>query len=347
MASCFAASSIFPFSTITTRCWDSSTGRSSRKGLSARTLFFLAAQHNEYKLFFAHGVAWVQLAAAGHVNFSCLCVLGDAAVFALALILWRMFLPGPIDPAKRLAFFVPVAWLLFQLEYWETLDWAMASLENLWVVVFSLGAICCLLRPTRKAFAGALVLYALAVAASGNGFLLLPVGLLILVRRRCFARAAGWLAVSASHRRVRLPLQRHVVSIAVARIGVRNAAALRPEYAIAFAGNAGAVAGKSPVSIGVILALGASLLGLFGWLARRGYGRRNPFVSCSVLFVLLTALGVAGLRSEFGLTQSLEPATPSTACCWRSWPGPPWPRNSCSTAAGRCSTTLHISQWQP
>ncbi|MGO8758969.1 MAG: hypothetical protein ACLQG3_12670 [Terracidiphilus sp.] len=279
-----------------------------QKGAAARLLSFLAAQHNEYKLFFAHGVAWAQFALVGHVNFSCLCVLGSSAVLVLALILWRMFLPAEKDFARRLAFFVPVAWLLFQLSYWETLDWAMASLENLWVVVFSLGAIGCLLRPSRKSFAAALVLYALAIAASGNGFLLLPLGLLVLGLRRRLVRAAGWLAVSAVCIAAYAYRYNPMSSQSPSHGSVFSALLhLRPDYAIAFAGNAGAIAGKSALSIGISLALGASLLALFGWLARRGYGRRNPFVSCSVLFVLLTALGVAGLRSEFGLTQSLEP----------------------------------------
>ena len=143
-------------------------------------------------------MAWLgrSLRLLGHVNFAQLCVLGDSAVLVLAFILWSMFLPGHKDLARRLALFVPVAWLLFQLVYWETLNWALAPLQNLWVIVFSLGAILCLLRPTRKAYIGGLVLYALAISASGNGFLLLPVGLLIMVTRRQLARAGGLLAVS-------------------------------------------------------------------------------------------------------------------------------------------------------
>ena len=132
----------------------------------------------------------------GHVNFVPLCVLGDSSVLVLAFLLWLIFLPEEKDLGKRLAFFIPAAWMLFQLGYWETLNWAMASLQNLWVIVFSLGTIQCLLRPTRKAYASGLLLYALAIGTSGNGLLLLPVGVLILATRRQFARVAGWLALS-------------------------------------------------------------------------------------------------------------------------------------------------------
>jgi hypothetical protein len=277
------------------------------KGAAAKLCFFLAEQHNEYKLFLEEGVVWAQLALLGHVNFVQLCLLGDSAVLVLALLLWSMFLPNEKDLAKRLAYFAPVAWLLFQLEYRETLNWAMASMQNLWVLVFSLGAIHCLLRSTRKAYAGALVLYALAVAASGNGFLLLPVGLLILATRRRLIRAAGWLAASGvciaayayRYNPMLWPTQPHGSLFT-------TLLRMRPDYAIAFAGNAGAITGMSRISLGVSFVLGVFLLLLFGWLAWRGYIRRNPLVSYCVLFLLLTAIGVAGLRSDFGLTQSME-----------------------------------------
>jgi hypothetical protein len=283
------------------------------KGTAAKVWFFLGAQHNEYKIFFGHGIAWAQYAALGHVNFSAICVLGDCAVAVLALILWSMFLPGQKDLGKRLTYFVPVSWLIFQLEYYETLNWAMPSLENLWVIVFSLGAICCLLRPSRKAFAGAVVMYVLAISSLGNGFLLLPVGLLILVMQRQRARAAGWLVISAANiaayaYRYNLHSSQAIYSAQSHQHGSVFATLLhlRPDYVLAFLGNAAAIGGASPTYAAISIALGLILLGVFAWMARRGYARRNPVVAYCVLFPLLTAVGVAGLRSDFGLTQSLS-----------------------------------------
>ncbi len=272
-----------------------------------RFWLFLVAQHNEYKLFFGNGVALAQIAVLGHVSFAQLWVLGDSAVLVLALLLWRMFLPGEKDLVKRLAYFVPVAWLLFQLEYWETLNWAMAGLQNLWVIVFCLGAIICLQGRTRKAYSGAVILYVLGIAASGNGFLLLPLGLTILVIQRRFARTAGWLAVSGAC--IAAYAYHYNPMSSQAEPGGSVFSTLlhfRPDYAIAFVGNAGAVASDSKTSAWVSLTLGTCLLLFFGWLVKRGYPRRNPLVSYCVLFLLMTAVGVAGLRSEFGLLQSLE-----------------------------------------
>jgi hypothetical protein len=264
----------------------------------AKLWLFLAWQHNEYKLFFVDGVAWAQFALLGHVNFAQLCVLGDSAVLVLALILWSMFLPGHKDLARRLALFVPVAWLLFQMVYWETLNTALGTLQNLWVIVFSLGAIRCLLLDQRKAYYGALVLYALAIAASGNGFFVLPVGLVILAKRRQLARAGGLLAASlvciaayAYHYNFRSSQVQPGGSV------FSELRHWRPDFMIAFLGNAGVMAShpvivalrrllpgisiplessagtfvsEPAIHVATCLALGTSLLALFGWLMWRG-----------------------------------------------------------------------------
>jgi hypothetical protein len=305
------------------------------KSPAARLLVFLAAQHNEYKLFFVDGVAWAQFALLGHVNFAQLCVLGDSAVLVLALILWSMFLPGHKDLARRLALFVPVAWLLFQMEYWETLNWALASLQNLWVIVFSLGAIQMLLHPARRAYACALGLYVLAISASGNGFFVLAVGLVILAKRRQFARVGGMLALSGLCIAAYAYHYNFMSSQELPGASVFSELRYwRPDFAIAFVGNAGTIAGESvtaalrhlipgfsipfessagtfvsesAIDMATCLALGTSLLALFGWLVWRGYVSRNPRVSSSVLFLLLTAVGVTGLRSGLGPEQCLSP----------------------------------------
>ena len=278
------------------------------KSVAGRVQWFLAAQHNEYKLFFLHGVAWAQYAWLGHTDFVGLCVLGDLAVLALAFLLWPMFLPGQKDLGKRLAFFVPVAWLLFQLQYWETLDWAMASLQNLAVIVFAFAAILCFLRTSRGAYAGALLLYVLAIASSGNGFLVLPVALLIFAVRRRLARAAGLLAVTAVciaayayHYDIYSSQAREHASVFAVLLD------LRPGYSLAFLGNAAALTGATPAFVPYCIALGAGMLAVWAWLAWRGYARRNPAIACCVLFILFTALGMAGVRADAGLRSSLTP----------------------------------------
>jgi len=275
-------------------------------GAAPRLEFLLSNQHNEYKLFFVSAIVWLQSTLLGHVSFVQLCVLGNGAVVLLAVLIWSIHMPRERDLGRRLAFFVPVSWLLFQLQYFETLNWAMASLQNLWVIVFSLGTICCLARGTRQMYGVALILYGLAVAASGNGFLLLPVGLLMLIIERRVLRAAGLLATSA------LLMAAYAYHYNIGywphhQSGFAHLLRIRPDFVLAFIGNAGAIAGTALLSECLSLTVGAALLLLFGWLLRRGYFKRRRLVGYCVLFLLLTAVGVGGLRSDFGLMQSLAP----------------------------------------
>jgi len=273
----------------------------SLNGAPARASYFLAAQHNEYKLFFGNGVACLQLAFFGHVDFGVLSLIGDGFILLLAILLWKMFLPGSKDLAARLTFFIPVSWLLFQLQYWETLNWAMAGLQNIPILVFSLASIYLLVKGTRAAFYGALVLFILAVTASGNGLFLFPIGLLILFVNRFYIRVFIWLVVAAGCIAAYAYRYNLMVSQTRANHSVLSTFhPLSPLYMLAFIGGAAGI----PVPALSIL-LGALLCGFFIFMIRRGYIRSNPLVSCCVLFLLITTVGVAGLRSDFGLSQAL------------------------------------------
>lgn len=271
------------------------------QSISAKTIYFLASQHNEYKLFFGRGLGWIQLRLCGHVDFKMLCVISNGFVALLALLLWKMFLPTHKNLTTRLAFFIPVSWLLFQLEYWETLNWAFPGLQNIPVLFFSLGAIYLLLREKKWAFSTALAFLVLAVAASGNGFLVIPIGILILGRDHKYARVSIWLAVSAGC--IAAYAYRYNSSHVVEGHHSFLLASLwmKPAYVVAFVGSGGGL----PFQAGSFF-LGFLLCSFFVWMVFRGYIRKNPLVSYCVLFLLLTAIGVAGIRSDLGVMQSLQ-----------------------------------------
>src|SRR5580698_1588919 len=108
---------------------------------SAKVSYYLSSQHNEYKLFFEHAILWLQFTLLGRIDFKMLCAIGNGFILLLALLLWKMFLPNRKDYASRLALFIPASWLLFQLQYFETLNWAMGGLQNLPILVFSFASI--------------------------------------------------------------------------------------------------------------------------------------------------------------------------------------------------------------
>jgi hypothetical protein len=270
-------------------------------GVLAKALFFLSFQHNEYKLFFFQGMAWLQLSVFGHFSFRVLDLVGDAFVLVLGIVLWTMFLPNEKNLAVRLALFIPVSWLLFQLQYWEDLNWAGASLEHLAVLPFTFVAIRLLLRGERWAFSLAIACLMFAVACDGNGFILIPIGVLILGLARRFAAIGIWLVASAGC----IAAYAYQYNVMSSQVDAHRSVfstfnPLSPAYVVAFIGSAASVPFEAASFV-----LGGLLCLFFAYLAYRRYFRKNPLVSSCVLFLLLTAIGVAGIRSGFGITQSL------------------------------------------
>jgi hypothetical protein len=278
-----------------------------QRGVSAKVSYFFAAQYFEYKLFFEHAVFLIQYAVLGHVDFRLLCAIGNGFVLLIAVLLWKMFLPAHKNLAERLLFFIPVSWLIFQFQYVEALDWTMESWQSLPVVFFSLGAIYFLMMETRRAYFWAVIFLILAVGSSGNGFLMIPIGALILVLRRHYERVAGWAVVSAGC--VAAYAYRYDIMSASDphRSTFSSLIHVRPLFLINFLGTAAA----RPLKDGYFVlntvccpVLGVVLCVFVLVLMRRGYFRRNPLVGYCCLFLLLTAVGVAGMRGNFDISQS-------------------------------------------
>lgn len=292
-------------------------------GGTAKAAYFVAAQFNEYKVFFLHAIVWLDVVLQGHLDFRLLCAIGNGFVVLLAILLWKMFLPECKNRSTKLILFLPVAWFIFQLNYVETLNWAGPSLQNIVVLPFSLGAIYFLMRMTKAGFYLAIVCLVLSVAASGNGFFLVPIGALLLVRRRLYASFAIWLmfsagciAVYAYHYNLMSSQSANHHSILATVIHAR------PLYFFGFVGSAispafylFAFVGAPPAPrfhLLILLAklsslvLGFGLCLFFAAMMWRRYFRRNELVAHCILFVLLTALGVTAIRSDFGLGESLS-----------------------------------------
>lgn len=274
------------------------------QGISAKLSYFWAAQYYEYKLFFEHALIWAQVTLLGHVDFRLLCAIGNGLVLLLGMLLWKLFLPKEKDIPARLILFIPVSWLLFQFQYIEFLDWAMCSLENVPVLVFSFGAIFLLFRKSHAAYFGALVCLILAIASFGNGMLLVPIGLLMLVMSRSYTRMLVWGAVSAGC--ITAYAYHYAISLAAGPIHFSISSILidRPLYFLIFLGSAAAFPLRGGyVAAGLLLCplLGTFICIFFIITLRRGYFRRNPLIGYCVLFLFATAGIVSVGRAEGGI----------------------------------------------
>ena len=253
--------------------------------------FFLGSQHNEYKLFLEHSVLALELTLTGHVDFRFLCLVGDLSVLLLGLSLWKMFLPQ-VALQRRLALFLPVSLLLFQLQYYENLTWATTALVGVPVVAFT---VCSIYLLSNGRFAGALATMALAIASSANGFVVPVIGLLQLAPRRNYVRLAVWTGVAALcgwayafHYRAHIYAGDTHASLPA-----------RLLYLLAFWGSAA----RYPVRAGAPV-LGIVLLVFFLWALRRGHLREHRTMGYCLLFILLTGVAVSNGRASQGFDSS-------------------------------------------
>src|ERR1700722_14326022 len=247
-------------------------------------------QANEYKLGFEHVVVVTDLELAHHLDFELLTGIGNAFLLAIAYLLWRTYQEDEKSLDRRLLTFLPISLIFFSLTYWENLNWATTDLQNIPVIFFGFLAIYLLFPgrtfgPTHVKMLLACLSVALAAFTSANGFLLGPVGLLILLPRRAWVKALVWCASFAP------PLAAYLYHFTVPAHSMHRLFYLtRPLFFLAFLGCA-AIPFRWPAALAGIVVL------LILWLAvRTRFDRTNPVAFYFAVWIIATAMLVAWVR---------------------------------------------------
>jgi len=260
-----------------------------------KVLLVAAAQHTEYKLVFEHAVIAAELELTRRVDFSFLQLAGDLFLLPIGWLLWLTYGVGREKSVRAgLVRFLPASLIFFGLAYWETVNWAMAGLQNLPVVFFSLLSIYLLAggdgeERSAGRFAWACGVAALAAFSSANGFLVAVVGAWILLRRRAYWACVAWGASFV------IPLAAYLYRyMKVPRLTTGLSYVARPLELFAFLGMAagsfwGAILTGFVVAVAVV------------WAFRTGYARENPVGVYWTVWVLLSALPVAWVRGSAGV----------------------------------------------
>ncbi|MBC3785560.1 hypothetical protein [Spirosoma utsteinense] len=293
-------------------------------------IYQLFRQHNEHRIVFDRIVATLDYWLFGKLSYLHLMVLGNLSLVGL-LALFSFVL---VRTGKPLIYALPVSLLLFNLSHWENMFWGMAALQNFSVVLWAVLTIYLLSFTNRWSLAIATAI--LATLTSGNGLLIWPIGLLLVLLRtpvrdrqavavsspRPFVVLATWVAVAA-------------VVIVLYFTGFEPSASNPPDRGsftdilkgwVAFTGSAAeAFSSTSPLStstrLGMLMIL--ATLGSVGWSLRTHWttlgnrllaiGKPNAidtsgslppttlfFWGCTA-FILATAAIVAWTRTSFGL----------------------------------------------
>ncbi|MBU1822532.1 MAG: hypothetical protein KKG00_13615, partial [Bacteroidetes bacterium] len=148
----------------------------------------LFRQHNEHRISVTRFVSLLDYSLFGTLNFKRLMLYGNLSLLGVVA-LWWVVLKNNDKPFYTL---IPVPFIWLTLSHYENMYWGMAAVQNFGVVVLVAWAIYCCVANSRKLFATALGLAALACLTSGNGLLVLPIGGVLLLLDRRWKRLAAW-----------------------------------------------------------------------------------------------------------------------------------------------------------
>ena len=270
----------------------------------AKANYIVFTQHNEYKTVFANSIIALQYAISGHPSFVLLSWFGNVFVLALFYLMWTHFLVGEENTSRRLILFAPVAYLLFQLQYAETLNWSMPGLQNIPVLIFAFASITALSRNNHRSFLLGCVLMVACIASSGNGFALLPVGILMLFQRKAWKQIGLWTLVAGLCAAIYFYRYNFHSSQQDPNGSVLHSVYhLNPIFTLSLIGSA--LSFHVPVIRNISILVGVFIFILILSMVRRRFDKSNPVFFNFSVFLVLTAIGVSGIRSKFGIEASV------------------------------------------
>lgn len=192
---------------------------------------------------------------------------------------------------KSLLYFLPTVFFLFQPQYWPNTYWAMASLQNLGVLLFSFLCLYLLNKPEHKYFYFSLFLLVLSVFTSANGLLLIFIGSLPLTTGKQFKKLFIWLmlgiCLSCFYFYHYQPFT-HIFPLHPSTI---------VQYFLFFLGSA--------FQKSIPLIIGMLFCAYFLYLTKIGYYKKHPTLYFFLLFLFGSALMASLGRSMWGVFHSL------------------------------------------
>lgn len=244
-------------------------------------------------------IAYFQVLFTGSMNLKAMILLGNLFWVRILWLLYTLTKEATIPSLL----FLPIPFILFQVQFSETALWPMALWSNLivvWLAIESLN----LLISTRKEFWRFGLAFLLALSATfsnGNGLLVLIIGFGVLLFQRAEKRRIlGWLLVSAVS--IAGYLWAKSLGIPDHQYGIQTNPIKWFLGCMIFIGNYGDFVSGSLRNLALVLGfvLTAVLLSVnFLQLRKAGYFTSLYFkLFAFFLFILTTAAAVALLRTE-------------------------------------------------
>ena len=255
-------------------------------------------QHNEHRIVFGKILTLCYYKILGELNFIHLIFLGNIPLVGIVYILFKSL---KIDSfPKKLVVFVPLTIFLFNYAYYEVSCWAMASIQNIWVLFFAFLSLYLLNNENKKSILWACIFASIATFTSGNGILVFITGILFLIlRKEKKSYVLLWLTFFL--------INAFVYFIGLSKVGhhpsfIKSFIAHPLDlllYPMNFIGSLflGGVSG-----VGIVIGFGVIACCLLIWL-KKIYAQ-NYVLFSFLIFMLLTVVAVTVSRFGFGIIQS-------------------------------------------
>ncbi len=232
--------------------------------------------------------ALISFLLMGTVDFKFLILLGHLGLLGLLTVLYHG------SGFRRSLYILPVVLLLFQWQYWEASLEATLALSVPLALFFSFLSILLLQKDSPVRLAASAVCAVLATFSFGNGFLVFPAAVLLLLLQRRYRSAITMLGVFA----LSLTVYLHNYSLEKSDKGfgsIFTEPLKAADWFLTFLGSSlgyasqpGYVPAALPHAVSILV--GIVISGFYLYLAVTHYYKRNPVVFAWYTFMLLTAL---------------------------------------------------------
>jgi hypothetical protein len=153
----------------------------------------LLRPNNEHRVLYARLVVYGQYLLTGGLNFTNLMLWGNLGLVVIFTLLVRTAQRQSLPFAALL----PLPLLLFTAQNYLLTFTAIYTLQYLAIIMLVMATFYALARPTWPRFGLAIALGVLATFSMGNGLLLWPAGVVMLLIQRRWLAVSVWLAVGA------------------------------------------------------------------------------------------------------------------------------------------------------
>jgi hypothetical protein len=219
----------------------------------------------------------------GEIDFSSVMIF-NAAFLGLAF----LSLARNTQEANRRQLLI-AAFLLFQLQYFNTIFIGISGLCYYWVIAFAGGSVYFLTQQTSRAKYFSLLFAVAASMTFGNGLLLFPIAIIYLLFNKQWIQAMAWFCT--------LAVLLYLLSGTFTKIQFAGEFTMNPSYWILFIP---ALLGSSfqffyTTHIPVLVGCGVIFICVFGLIKK--WHKTSPVIFLMLVFMILSAASAAPFRS--------------------------------------------------